>query len=119
MNENQSCTFKEYLLDVIKIVIESYRQIFHEMKKKPREVAEVCAFIGKAIWNNKKQAIQVLAIQLPFLSIYFIVRHLRSNIVALIAAMAGAITFSIILQLYYYYLQDNKKRLLEEKTNSF
>lgn len=111
----EECTFKEYLIDIIKICIESYKAIFADTKKKLKEVPEVGAFIAKAVWKNKKEAMMLLAIQSPFLGIYLSFRYLKYNVVYMIIGIILAIITGIVLQAYYYYLLNNKKRIVQKE----
>ena len=69
--ENEICTFKEYVFDILKYFVDAYRELFVDIKKKLIEITEVMIFIVKAIIKHKKVALMLMAFQFPVLIFYF------------------------------------------------
>ena len=109
--KNEQVSFKEYLLDFLKYLIEGYKQIFEDSKKKIVEIPEVVGFIIKILWKNKKTVIYILGFQFPIVLVYFSFNYLKDNIVLLILSIIFAILLSSILQIYYWYLLNDRRRM--------
>jgi hypothetical protein len=114
--ENEECTFKEFVFDVLKFMFDGYKDMFINFKKGICEIPDVIVFIAKAIYKHKKESLTYLSFMTPILVIYFLNNYIGDNPLLFLISVVIAIVLSVLMQFYYFYLHYGRKKFNVSKS---